>query len=54
MVPVGQDFRHWPQKGRRYQAEPFSVASWAVIPMIEVTAEALAAHPFLHSMSVTT
>src|SRR6266571_3851404 len=50
MVPPGEDLRHWPGPGRGTRLDLPEGNSWAVITMIEVTAEALATHPFLHGM----
>ena len=51
MVPVDGDLWHWPRPGGGTYAEPSQANSWAVITMIEVSADALATHPFLHGMS---
>jgi CRP/FNR family cyclic AMP-dependent transcriptional regulator len=50
MVPVSEDLGHWPRPGNRTRMALSQAISWTVIFMIEVTAEALASHPFLHGM----
>ena len=51
MVPASENLRPWPHWGGGARLSLSQSSSSAAITMIEVTAEALAAHPFLHGMS---
>ena len=50
LVPVEGVFRPWPQADREISVS-YLDDELAVMAMIEITAAALAAHPFLHGMS---